>query len=91
VPASPPVWDFDPLEGLKFLSLAHKKLKPEMPVQKFNNGARVKMKNSSDVWVIMDHDTIKKGATTKVTGKIKCRNEKTGEVKFFSQNGCEPA
>ena len=62
-----------------------------MPVQKFNDLVRVKVKNDPDVWMILEHETIKKGATTKVTGKIKCRNEKTGVVKFFSENSCELA
>ena len=59
-----------------------------MPVQKFNDRVRVKVKNDPDVWMILEHETIKKGATTKVTGKVKCRNEKTGVVKFFSENSC---
>jgi len=59
-----------------------------MPVQKFNDRVRVHVKNDPDVWMILEHETIKKGATTKVTGKVKCRNEKTGVVKFFSENSC---
>ena len=62
-----------------------------MAVQKFNDRVKVKVKNSKDVWIILAHETIKKGATTKFTGKVKCRNEETGEVKFFSENSCELA
>ncbi len=59
-----------------------------MPVQKFIDGARVKVKNNPGVWVILSHETVQKGSTTKITGKVKCRNTETGEVKFFSQNAC---
>lgn len=62
-----------------------------MPVQKYNDRIRVKVKNYADTWLILEHENIKKGATVKFTGKVKCRNEKTGEVKFFSENSCEPA
>lgn len=62
-----------------------------MPVQKFNDGARVRVKNDSDIWVIIEHETIRKGATTKVTGKVKCRNNASGVVKYFSENSCELA
>lgn len=62
-----------------------------MPVQRFNDRVRVKVKNDSDIWVILEHENIKKGATTKFTGKVKCRNEKTGIVKYFSENSCELA
>jgi len=62
-----------------------------MPVQKFNDRVRVKQKSSTDTWLILEHENIKKGATVKFTGKVKCRNEKTGEIKFFSENSCELA
>ena len=62
-----------------------------MPVQRFNDRVKVTVKNSKDTWMILTHETIKKGATTKFTGKVKCRNENTGEVKFFSENSCELA
>ncbi len=62
-----------------------------MPVQKYNDRVRVKVKNNADTWLILEHENIKKGATVKFTGKVKCRNEKTGEVKFFSENSCELA
>jgi translation elongation factor P/translation initiation factor 5A len=62
-----------------------------MPIQKFNDRVKVKVKNDADVWIILEHETIKKGATTKVTGKVKCRNMVTGQVKFFSENACELA
>ena len=62
-----------------------------MAVQRFNDKIRVKVKNDPDIWMILEHEKIKKGAMTKITGKIKCRNEKTGVVKFFSENSCEPA
>lgn len=60
-----------------------------MAVQKFNDRVRVKVKNSEDTWMILAHEHIQKGATTKFTGKVKCRNENTGEVKFFSEKSCE--
>lgn len=62
-----------------------------MPLQKFNDRVKVKVKNDPDVWMILEHETIKKGASVKVTGKIKCRNTVTGQVKFFSEKNCEPA
>jgi len=61
-----------------------------MAVQKYNDGTRVTVKNNPGVWIIMEHETIKKGATTKVTGKVKCKSKETGMVKFFSENGCTP-
>jgi hypothetical protein len=57
-----------------------------MPIQRFNDRVKVKVKNNPDIWMILQHETIKKGATTKFTGKIKCRNTVTGEVKFFSES-----
>jgi hypothetical protein len=62
-----------------------------MPIQRFNDRVRVTVKNDADVWMILQHETIKKGATTKFTGKVKCRNTVTGQVKFFSENSCELA
>jgi len=62
-----------------------------MPVQKFNDRVKVKVKNDPDIWMILEHETIKKGATTKITGKVKCRNTVTGLVKFFSEKSCELA
>jgi hypothetical protein len=59
-------------------------------IQKFFDGARVKIKGKPDVWIILNHESIQKGAVTKVTGKIKCRNEKSGEVKFYNEKNCEP-
>jgi len=50
----------------------------------------VKVKNDPDVWMILEHETIKKGATTKVKGKVKCRNT-VRQVKFFSENSGELA
>lgn len=61
-----------------------------MAVQKYNDGARVHVKNNPGVWVIMMHETIQKGASTKFTGKVKCRNPETGVIKFFSENACTP-
>ncbi|MBE9463317.1 hypothetical protein ACFP1I_28555 [Dyadobacter subterraneus] len=62
-----------------------------MAVQKYNDRVKVKVKNHPDTWMILEHENIKKGATTKFTGKVKCRNTVTGEVKFFSENSCELA
>jgi hypothetical protein len=59
--------------------------------QKFPDGAKVKMKGKPDIWVILNHESIQKGSTTKVTGKVRCRNIKSGEVKFCSEKNCEPA
>ncbi|HEV7382340.1 MAG TPA: hypothetical protein VGN64_21240 [Dyadobacter sp.] len=61
-----------------------------MPVQKYIDGAKVGVKNNPGVWIIMMHETIQKGASTKFTGKVKCRNRDTGEIKFFSENACSP-
>jgi len=58
-------------------------------IQKFFDGTRVKIKGKSEVWIILNHESIQKGAVTKVTGKVKCRSEKTGEVKFVSEKNCE--
>jgi len=60
-----------------------------MAVQKFFDGTRVKIKGNKDIWVIVNHESIQKGATVKITGKVKCRNEKTGEVKFCNEKNCE--
>jgi hypothetical protein len=62
-----------------------------MPIQRFNDRVKVTVKNDPDTWMILQHETIKKGATTKFTGKVKCRNTVTGQVKFFSENSCELA
>ena len=62
-----------------------------MAIQKFMDRVRVKVKNSPNVWIIIEHELIKKGATTKFTGKVKCRNTETNEIKYFSENSCEPA
>ncbi|WP_131694756.1 hypothetical protein [Dyadobacter tibetensis] len=62
-----------------------------MAIQKFNDRVRVRVKNDSDVWIILSHEKIQKGATIKITGKVKCRNEQTGEVKFFNEKNCELA
>lgn len=57
----------------------------------FFDGARVRMKGKPGIWKILSHESIQKGSGVKITGKIKCRNEETGEVKFCSEKNCEPA
>jgi translation elongation factor P/translation initiation factor 5A len=59
-----------------------------MPIQKFNDKVKVKVKNDPSTWMILEHEKIQKGATTKITGKVKCRNIETGQVKYFSENAC---
>ena len=59
-----------------------------MAVQKFNDRVKVKIKNKPAVWLILEHENIKKGTTTKFTGKVKCQNLETNEIKYFSENSC---
>jgi hypothetical protein len=62
-----------------------------MAVQKFFDRTKVTIKGQKGVWMILNHESIQKGATTKITGKVKCRNEETGEVKFCNEKNCELA
>jgi hypothetical protein len=62
-----------------------------MAVQKYNDGARVTVKNNPGIWVIMSHETIQKGTSVKFTGKVKCKHPESGTIKFFSENACSPA
>ena len=62
-----------------------------MAVQRYNDRVRIKVKNFEDIWLILNHEKIQKGSSVKITGKVKCRNEKTGEVKFFNEKNCELA
>ncbi|PWJ57026.1 hypothetical protein CLV98_109135 [Dyadobacter jejuensis] len=62
-----------------------------MAIQKFNDRVRVRVKNDPEVWVILAHEKIPKGASVKITGKVKCRNEETGDIKFFNEKNCELA
>lgn len=59
--------------------------------QKFFDGTRVRIKGSSQIWKILSHESIQKGSMVKITGKVKCRNEETGEVKFCNEKNCEIA
>tara|TARA_R110002124_G_scaffold193222_1_gene360458 strand:- start:555 stop:743 length:189 start_codon:yes stop_codon:yes gene_type:complete len=62
-----------------------------MAIQKFNDRVKIKVKNDDAIWIILNHEKIPKGTSVKITGKIKCRNESTGEVKFFNEKNCELA
>ncbi len=62
-----------------------------MAIQQFNDRVKIKVKNTEDIWLILNHEKIQKGSSVKITGKIKCRNLNTGEVKFFNEKNCELA